>query len=244
MDLTDPDLVLPGLEAELSEARSELADYELLLQDLPAIYEDKFRQHLRSTAQNIRQLLDERKVLQERISLALTHSSRQQSFAAFADDLSQECRPSIDLSTPTSGNSSNRFVSFLDHYSRTWKLLLVAGGALVGLVFVSYPLLTSFRLSPPEAAQKSNKRAVLPIAYPLTVVAKGGQSWILIESNSGLSMLDVVLDDGETRLINIGSGLRIRSGRPDLLYIGIGSEPLRQLGGVSDLDWTEIRQQI
>lgn len=60
MDLTDPDLVLPGLEAELSEARSELADYELLLQDLPAIYEDKFRQHLRSTAQNIRQLLDER----------------------------------------------------------------------------------------------------------------------------------------------------------------------------------------
>ena len=256
MNLTDPEAVLLELEAELARARSELAHYESLLQDLPAIYEGKFRQHLRATAQNIRQLLDERKLLQEQVSIALANPPKLHSLSAVADDGPEGCHPRRDLAVHFPSflpflklgiffrSASKSFASLWARSSLPWKSIAVSGGALLGLAIISYSLFPASRLGPPDDSQKLGKSAVLPRASALTVVAKGGQSWILIEGDGGRLLHDVVLGDGETRTVNIGSGLRIRSGRPDLLYFGIGSEPLKRLGGVSDLDWTEIRQPI
>lgn len=256
MDLTEPEAVLLELEAELTRARSELSHYESLLQDLPAIYEGKFRQHLRATAQNIRQLLDERKLLQEQVSIALANPPKPHSLTAVADDGREgfHQRSNIVVHFPSSlpfsrlgislRSASNRFAGFWARFSLPWKLVAVSGGALLVFAIIVHSRFPASRPSPPDGSQKSGKSAVLPRASALTVVAKGGQSWILIEGSGGRLLHDVVLDDGETRTVNIGSGLRIRSGRPDLLHFGIDSEPLKRLGGVNDLDWTEIRQPI
>lgn len=52
-------------------AQSELEEYERLLDQLPGIYEGKFRHKVRVVAKDIHYLLDERKALQEQLSRGL-----------------------------------------------------------------------------------------------------------------------------------------------------------------------------
>ena len=65
---------LETLEAQVAEAQAELEEYQRLLNELPEIYEGKFRQKLRSVAQEIRQLLDERKALQQQLGQVLAET--------------------------------------------------------------------------------------------------------------------------------------------------------------------------
>lgn len=67
---------LEVLEAQVAEAQAELEEYQRLLNELPEIYEGKFRQKLRSVAQEIRQLLDERKALQQQVGHALVETKQ------------------------------------------------------------------------------------------------------------------------------------------------------------------------
>lgn len=247
-------LVILELESELATAQSELAEYQSLLQDLPAIYEDKFRQHLRSTVQDIRQLLDERKVLREQVSTALANPPIPQRLAAAAEDVPSESYQGRSLEVfrqtflsslklvPVLRNFLARLVSSGNRFSRPSKIVLISGGVLVGSILISKAFFVGTQQSLPVGSQALRKSLATPNSLALKLVARGGESWVSIENLSGRKLLDVILGDGETRLVDIGAGLRIRSGRPDLLYLGIGSSPLKQLGGISDLDWTEIRQ--
>lgn len=254
---TDPATDLRDLEVELDEARAELAQYQALLQELPSIYEDKFRQQVRSTAQNIRDLLDERKSLQEQVSRALAKPTEPQRLAAASED--QPVKPSPrrngEVSLPSFLSVSKLLPSFrtppLDrpispskHFPLSWGLAFVFGGVLVGTTFVAQSFFfKTQQQSSPVRIQKQEKPVVSPkAASSLKLVARGGKSWVLIESLGGRKLLDIILEDGEQRTVAIGSGLRIRSGRPDLLFLGIGPEPLKRLGGVSDIGWNEIRQ--
>ena len=54
-------------------------------------------------------------------------------------------------------------------------------------------------------------------------------------------MYDAILELGQSKDLHLGSGLKIRSGRPDLLYVGVGILPAEGLGAVNDLDWFEFR---
>ncbi|MCP9903829.1 hypothetical protein KBY72_05840 [Cyanobium sp. BA5m-21] len=65
-----PDL-FEGIQDELHAAQSELEEYRSLLEQLPGIYEDKFRHKVHAVAKDIRYLLDERKALQEQLSRSL-----------------------------------------------------------------------------------------------------------------------------------------------------------------------------
>ena len=56
------------LERQVAEAQVELEKYQCLLNELPGIYEEKFSQKVRSAAEDIRHLLDERRALQEQVS--------------------------------------------------------------------------------------------------------------------------------------------------------------------------------
>ena len=55
------------LERQVAEAQVELEKYQCLLNELPGIYEEKFSQKVRSAAEDIRHLLDERRALQEQV---------------------------------------------------------------------------------------------------------------------------------------------------------------------------------
>ena len=57
-------------------------------------------------------------------------------------------------------------------------------------------------------------------------------------------MYDAILESGQNKKLPLGSGLKIRSGRPDLLYVGVGMLPFVRLGAVDDLDWFEFRPKV
>ena len=75
----------------------------------------------------------------------------------------------------------------------------------------------------------------------LRLEARGGPSWVLVERVEGGTVYDAILEPGQSKVLPLGSGLKIRSGRPDLLYVGVGSQLSEPLGDVSDLDWSEFR---
>ena len=69
----------------------------------------------------------------------------------------------------------------------------------------------------------------------------GGQSWLQVERRGGGIVYDAILESGQNKSLPLGSGLKIRSGRPDLLYVAVGMLPDVRLGAVNDLDWFEFR---
>jgi hypothetical protein len=71
--------------------------------------------------------------------------------------------------------------------------------------------------------------------------ARGGESWVLVEDLQGRRVFDAILQPGGSQSLSLGSGLRLRSGRPDLLFVSIGGAAPKPLGAVSDLDWVELR---
>ena len=96
--------------------------------------------------------------------------------------------------------------------------------------------------------QRREHAATRPVAgvsrasrHPPRLQARGGQVWVLVESLSGGRVYDAFMEKGESKVLPLGTGLRIRSGRADLLFVSIGSDSPRALGGVSDLDWVEFR---
>lgn len=247
------DLDLQDLEVELQDAREELAHFQAILQELPSIYENKFRQQLHSAAQNIRELLDERKRLQEQVSRALAKPSDPQQLAVPVDKPVKPLpRRSVEGSLPFLSVFqllSSLKTSLLDRpiissfrFPLSWRRIFIFGSVILGfaLVFQIFFYKTQ-RFSLPVVMQKSTKPFVASkVSSSLNLMVRGGQSWVLIESLSGLVLMDAILSDGETRVFAIDSGLRIRSGRPDLLYLAIDSKPLKPLGKIDDIGWIEI----
>jgi hypothetical protein len=75
----------------------------------------------------------------------------------------------------------------------------------------------------------------------LRLQARGGESWVLVEDLRGGRVFDAILQPGEPKDLPLGSGLRLRSGRPDLLFVSKDGAAPKALGDVGDLDWVEFR---
>jgi hypothetical protein len=71
--------------------------------------------------------------------------------------------------------------------------------------------------------------------------ARGGESWGLVEDLKGRPVFDGILQSGEPKRFPLAQGLRLRSGRADLLFVAVGDALPKPLGDVGDLDWVEIR---
>ena len=81
----------------------------------------------------------------------------------------------------------------------------------------------------------------MAISSLLRLEARGGQSWVLVERLGGGIVYEAILEPDQSKDLPLGAGLKIRSGRPDLLYVGVGMTPAERLGAVNDIDWLEIR---
>ena len=122
-------------------------------------------------------------------------------------------------------------------------VLFGAGVALVSLV-LGLPYLLNRRSLPlggSPTVPLIRERSPLPTAASLRLEARGGQSWVQVERLGGGIVYDVILESGQSKNLPLGSGLKIRSGRPDLLYVAVGMLPAVRLGAVNDLDWFEFR---
>ena len=122
-------------------------------------------------------------------------------------------------------------------------VLFSAGVALVLLV-LGLPYLLNRRSLPLGGAptvSNGRKPSPLPAAASLRLEARGGQSWVQVERLGGGVVYDAILESGQNKNLPLGSGMKIRSGRPDLLYVAVGMLPAVRLGAVDDLDWFEFR---
>ena len=244
------------LEQQVAKAQAELEEYQRLLNDLPGIYEDKFRQAVRSLAQNVRNLLDERNALQAQVSRALVLAQERQALPPAQEaELAQpaEARsevgslrfrtPSTVVEAVQAPRISWPSLPFPLLRGRLWVLSLGGGLGIALLLIFGLQFLANRRSASGVGTVAPIERSRIPssAAATLSLQARGGQVWVLVESLSGGKVYDAFLDKGESKVLPLGTGLRIRSGRADLLFVSIGSDSPRALGGVSDLDWVEFR---
>lgn len=255
----DQDLRLAALESQVAAAQAELEDYQRLLHELPGIYEGKFRQKLRSVAQEIRQLLDERTALQGQIAQALAKEPVPEAFSAANQVEPPRVPPPISGSSTPSRQGVKTWAGLrLPRLSVPSPVLTalalkpqrrwVWAGSLGLLVMVlgaaaAVPWLLGRQGGPTGAVADtgSSPRSQTPVA-PLTLQleARGGESWVLVEDLQGRLVFNALMLPGAPKRLPMGSGLRLRSGRPDLLFVALGGEAPKPLGAIGDLDWVEM----
>jgi len=104
----------------------------------------------------------------------------------------------------------------------------------------------------PMAARRLNA-APLP-AHPLPAAALSnsilqvqaqGSSWLEVQDLRSQAVLFIgVLEAGQSRTIRLRQGLRLRSGRPDLLTIRIDDGPLEPFGLSQGQDWRTVMPPV
>lgn len=229
---------LEALESQVAEAQAELGEYQRLLNELPEIYEGKFRQKLRSVAQEIRQLLDERKALQQQVGQALAETRQPKLLSASGVASDFPDHPIVQIWTMLQISRFRRLPKL-----RLIGLCAAAALGLVGAKLLIPSLFSSSALAPRggESIDSSQAATAPNASTTIQLQARGGESWVLVEDLKGRQVFDGVLQPGAPKRFPLAQGLRLRSGRADLLFIGVGDAVPKPLGEVGDLDWVEIR---
>lgn len=235
-----------SLEQQVAEAQAELEEYQRLLNELPGIYEGKFRQKVRAVVQEIRELLDERKALQEQVAHVLAQPPVLEALPPSPTSSALPVPASkiwLGVRLPRVGLPKLKVPAFSILSRRRW---LWAGAA--GLVLLSVVAVGARRVAQQGSQTGGARGTVLPqrqpapgALVPLHLEARGGESWVLVEDLRGRQVFDAILQPGVRQGLSLGSGLRLRSGRPDLLFVAVGDQVPRPLGGVSDLQWVVVR---
>lgn len=248
-DVTSNLLSIEELQEKVHLAHAELKEYQRILNDLPAIYEEKFRQNLRSVAQDLRQLLDERKSLQVLVSNALVQARDSPQLLVSDKGSSAETRsrisPQIKLADEL---ASFRFQALFNLFGelngkRKALLFIVTGSAFLVATIIAGAHISGSRQI--EAISKrvgsSSQSDEMLSKVSLRLQAIGGQSWVLVEDLDGNIVLDTILEPGYSKFLSAKKGFRVRSGRPDLLMSEVDMTPPKWLGKISDVDWFYFR---
>ena len=177
--MTSDNAAIEELERQVAEARAELEKYQCLLNELPGIYEEKFRQKVRSAAEDIRQLLDERKSLQEQVSRGLLHPRGPEALPPAAEvPLTPVRRRWSYLRLPRFQSPYTATPSFRLPNGLKLGVLFGAGVALVLLV-LGLPYLLNRRSLPLGGAptvSNGRKPSPLPTAVSLRLEARGDRA--------------------------------------------------------------------
>jgi len=124
-----------------------------------------------------------------------------------------------------------------------WQWVLVAVLACAGLAGLGWSL-ARLRVSAPTAARRLP--AALRSAAPLSTssilqVQAEGSSWLEVQDLRTQAVLFIgVLEAGQSRTIRLRQGLRLRSGRPDLLTLRIDDDPAEPFGLTQGQDWRTV----
>jgi len=135
--------------------------------------------------------------------------------------------------------------SSLGLWRTQWQALLVAvlvGTALVGLGWGASRQL-GFRPSALRQAPVNGDRlqAAAPLSASILQVQAQGSSWLEVQDLRSQAVLFIgVLEAGQSRTIRLRHGLRLRSGRPDLLTIRIDDGQPEPFGLSHGQDWRTV----
>lgn len=212
---------------QLSTLKAELKEYQHLIDEIPTLYEAKFRYRVHEVAQDIRRLMAERQSLQEQIHHCIQ---------------GQSVRPPLAAATKAKPRASRRALVALAAAKRwlrrlpRWQIALAAG---VGALALAVPVglggwATSDRSAPEAPASASQP---LPEVSPQLRLRAKGELWLELRSLTNQPVLKTTLSPGQQTSIPLGAGLRIRSGRPHLLEVAIADQPFAPLAPANDFAW-------
>ncbi|MCP9928316.1 DUF4115 domain-containing protein [Cyanobium sp. CH-040] len=252
------------LEQELTRVKAELEEYQGLIEELPSIYEGKFRHQLHDVAQDIRRLLDEQQALQDQIRHALAAASQPAALPAAVAVAKPPEPPSalapshgwwLQLLAGLRGRGSAAAVE-PSASSRT-RLLLTAAITTLAVAALVAGLGLWRRSRGPQLATPAAPQAAAPTPGPASApkpasqpdpdqepqlrLRFNGECWIEVQTLTGETVLVNTFQDGETRSLPIGEGLRLLAGRPDLLEVSVGEGEFRSVGPIDRIDWVVIR---
>jgi hypothetical protein len=203
------------LNTQLVQAREELAELERAVETLPDIFETKFRAAVKSVMDTNRALALEQQQLSEAVRTALPPASP------------------LRLPAVTWKFSPHDWQRY-----RKPGLLLGVGMALC--LVLGGVMAQRSRMPRPSSATAQRQPAPLQTDSVLQLRADGS-SWVEVQDLHSREVLLIgVLEAGETRTIRLRQGLRIRSGRPDLLTLQIDDAPPRAFGDINGLGWRTV----
>ena len=96
--------------------------------------------------------------------------------------------------------------------------------------------------SPGPQPQAASAPPASPAPAPGTLrVRARDEVWFEIRSQDDELVYTNTFEPGQERSFALGKGMRIRSGRPHLLDVAVGSQPFAPLGVLNDHDWHTIQ---
>ncbi len=230
----NPGELLDALGDELSAARSQLDRYQRLIDEIPSLYEAKFRYRVQDLAQDIRRLMEERQSLQEQIHRCIEGQAA-----------------SAPLPTAANARPARRALAALAAATRRfrhlprWQLALAAGAAALALAVPvglgGWATRERPALEAPEASYPAQPASQpLPEVSPQLRLRAKGEVWLELRSLTNQPVLEATLRPGQDTSIPLGDGLRIRSGRPHVLEVAIADQPFAPLGPANDFAWRTV----
>lgn len=189
--------------ARLKSAQYELADLESVVEELPSIMELKYRHALES-------------IVLENRRLAVQHQQLRRQLLRLPRGSEPVRRFSSPLRLVPMGSIPGVFMLFLGILLSVVLLMAVRGRQAAADRLLKPPSSTSSSLQLRPSEQKVS-----------LILRAFGSSWIEVQDLQTREVLFIgELQAGEQRTIRMRQGLRIRSGRPDLLTVAIdGAAP-------------------
>jgi hypothetical protein len=230
-----------ALREELEATRERIASYGRLIEDLPSLYEHKFRERLQPTLARTRELLEERNRLEEQVaSLPPVPASVTPPALPAAAAPRPARRPWLPLAAKLPNPSGRLPVP----RALAAAFLLVGAGALV-VAIQQRPRPEEAATSPapvaasrPPAASPAAPRAREPIgpAPGELLLRTEAQSWLEVRDLRRDRRLFIGTLTG-TRRFPLADGLRLSAGRPDLVQVQRHGQPSRRLGRIEEIGW-------
>ncbi len=236
--------LLDEAQLELEKLQAELEEYQRVIDEIPGIFEQKFQVHLHDVVQDLHRLTTERNSLLE--ILGAWGLVPQQ---PLADVLPPHRFPVL----------SWRFCRFMPQLRVAvarlpWPVWLASGVAVGGLSF-----LLRLPVAPPSAPERAAPSSDIkaapsssgdaaepsPPALPAAELSQlrlraTGEAWLIVEAPDGEVLYEGTLQKGQNTAIERRPGLRVRSGRPDLVEFAAGDQPFQTLGNFGDYGWRTV----
>jgi hypothetical protein len=252
--------------AELEATRRQIEAYQALLQEVPTVFERKFRERMQAVLERNREIAAESQLLREQLSGALPPALGDSGEAAqiSANRLESIPTKSADPAplepkaarasaiaadaaehAPGSPGSERRRQRLRLRSPLPWPRTLLWGAAGIAVFGVSLLSLGPLVRQLPQAQffkmlmpAPADRNALGP--EELQIISNG--SWVEVEDASGNSLYAGILE-GERRF-TIGPGLRLNAGRPDLVRYRIGQRPIAPLGAIEDVGWRRLASPL
>lgn len=239
----DPNELFNALDDELTAARSQLEDYQQLIDEIPGIYEAKFAQQVHVVAQDIHRLNEERQHLQRQI----------------LHGLQEQADPSA-LPPPAAAWAASRSFPELAAMRRWLQsrprglLALALFAAALGLAVPAGLVLRASKAPSAPARSTASSQSIpgrepapvapaqvpQPSAQPVLRLRAKGEVWLKLLGADQRPLFVGTMRPGQQRSFPFTEGLAIRSGRPHLLEIAVGSQPFAPLGPANDFSWRTL----